>query len=169
MRRIFTRRSIACLIWPPMFTGPRRRGLPIPSRRARAISPRMKLRKRRIQTSPRTISWASRAARSRRAFLHVIVSLSQREPANRSGSLAWRAPSLCDRAFNDMPLDPLAVVAMKGSQVLAGMARLDCRQFHRRSASGALRSLVLSVEHMSPSWASASADIERQYRTLSRR
>jgi hypothetical protein len=69
----------------------------------------------------------------------------------RSGSPAWRSPSLCDRAFNDMPLDPLAVLAMKGSQVLAGMARLDCRQFHRRSASGALRSLVLSVEHVSPS------------------
>jgi hypothetical protein len=40
---------------------------------------------------------------------------------------------------------------MKGSQVLAAMARLDCRQFHRRSASGALRALVLSVEHVSPS------------------
>jgi hypothetical protein len=57
-----------------------------------------------------------------------------------------------------MPFDPLAVLAMKGSQVLAAMARLDGRQFHGRSARGALRPLVLSVEHMSPSLDVRAAD-----------
>src|SRR5229473_1322785 len=152
-----------------MFTGPRRHGLPIPRRRTRAISPRVKLRKRRIQISPRTNSWGEPGCSLAAGFLHGIVSLLQREAANRGGLLAWRSPKLPDRAFNDMPLDPLAVLAMKGSQVLARVARLDCRQFHRRSASGALRALVLSVEHVSPSRTCASADMERQYRTPSRR
>ena len=37
--------------------------------------------------------------------------------------------------------------AGKGSQVLAHMARLNRRQLHGRTASGALRTLVLRVEH----------------------
>jgi hypothetical protein len=46
-----------------------------------------------------------------------------------------------------MPLNPSAMRAGKGSQVLACMARLNRRQLHRRTASGALRTLVLRVEH----------------------
>jgi hypothetical protein len=46
-----------------------------------------------------------------------------------------------------MPLNPSAMRAGKGSQVLAHMARLNRRQLHGRTASGALRTLVLRVEH----------------------
>jgi hypothetical protein len=60
-----------------------------------------------------------------------------------------------------MPLNPFAVLAMEGSQVVAGVARLNCRQSHGRTASGALRPLVLPVEHVSLS------RVGRQlYRTL---
>jgi hypothetical protein len=48
-----------------------------------------------------------------------------------------------------MSLDSLALLAMKGPQVVTGLAWLDRRQFHRRTASTALRPFVLSVEHMS--------------------
>jgi hypothetical protein len=50
-----------------------------------------------------------------------------------------------------MPLNPFASRASKSSQILAGNAWLYCRQSHRRAASGALRALVLCVEH----WRSA--------------
>ena len=46
-----------------------------------------------------------------------------------------------------MPLNTFAMRAGKGSQILAHMARLDRRQLHGRTASGALRALVLRVEH----------------------
>jgi hypothetical protein len=56
-------------------------------------------------------------------------------------------PSLSHRAVDEVPLDPFAFRASKRSQVLAQCARLDRRQLHWRTASGALRALVLSVEH----------------------
>ena len=52
------------MIAPPMFTGPRRRGLPIPRRRTRAISPRVKLRKLRRPTAAPG-NWAAAGGLSR--------------------------------------------------------------------------------------------------------
>jgi hypothetical protein len=46
-----------------------------------------------------------------------------------------------------MPLNSLALSAGKRSQIVAGSARLNCRQLHGRTASGALRALVLCIEH----------------------
>ena len=46
-----------------------------------------------------------------------------------------------------MPLNPVALLAMEGPEVVAGVAGLYGRQPHRRTASGALRSFVLRVEH----------------------
>ena|ERR1700733_3719862 len=46
-----------------------------------------------------------------------------------------------------MPLDPFAMLAGKRSEVLAGIARLDGHQLHRRTASRALKTFVLCVEH----------------------
>jgi hypothetical protein len=46
-----------------------------------------------------------------------------------------------------MPLNPVALLAMEGSQVVAGGAGLNGRQPHRRTAGGALRSFALRVEH----------------------
>ena len=46
-----------------------------------------------------------------------------------------------------MPLNSLASWARKRSQVLARHARLNRRQPHGRTTSGALRTLVLCVEH----------------------
>jgi hypothetical protein len=56
-------------------------------------------------------------------------------------------PSLRHGAFDDMALDPFAMRASKRSQIVAGVAGLDCRQLHRRAASRALRTLVLDVQH----------------------
>jgi hypothetical protein len=56
-------------------------------------------------------------------------------------------PSLNHRAVDEVPLDPFAFRAGKRSQVLAQCTRLDRRQLHGRTASGALRTLVLPVEH----------------------
>jgi hypothetical protein len=56
-----------------------------------------------------------------------------------------RYPSLNHRTFNDMPLNPLAMWASKRSQVLAPHTRLNRRQPHRRTATGALRPLILFV------------------------
>ena len=50
--------------------------------------------------------------------------------------------------FDDVPLNPLALRASKRSQVLAQRARLNRRQPHWRTASRALRTLVLCVEHV---------------------
>jgi hypothetical protein len=59
----------------------------------------------------------------------------------------WLQPSLGDGAIDNMPLNPAAVWAAKRSQIPARTARLDRREFHRRTASGALGTLVLRVEH----------------------
>ena len=60
---------------------------------------------------------------------------------------SWRCPRFCHGAVDDVALDPLASWARKRSQVLARQVRLDRRQPHRRTTSGALRTLVLCVEH----------------------
>jgi hypothetical protein len=62
-------------------------------------------------------------------------------------SLLWRYPSLGHRTLNNVPLDPFAFWAGKRSQVLAQRARLNRRQPHWRTASRALWTLVLCVEH----------------------
>jgi hypothetical protein len=46
-----------------------------------------------------------------------------------------------------MALNPFALWASKRSQILTRTARLDRRELHRRTASAALWTLVLSVEH----------------------
>lgn len=58
-----------------------------------------------------------------------------------------RCPRFCHGAVDDVPLDSLASRASKCSQVLARHARLDRRQPHGRTTSGALGTLVLRVEH----------------------
>jgi hypothetical protein len=60
-------------------------------------------------------------------------------------------PSLGQRTFDDMPLDSFAMLAGKRPKVLARRAWLNCRQIHWRTASCALRTLVLYVEHSQPS------------------
>jgi hypothetical protein len=56
-------------------------------------------------------------------------------------------PGLGHGAFDNVTLYPLALRASERSQVLAGIARLNRRQFHGRTASRALRTLVLRIEH----------------------
>jgi hypothetical protein len=51
------------------------------------------------------------------------------------------------RYFDDVSLNPFALWASKRSEVLAQRARLNRRQPHWRTASRALRTLVLCVEH----------------------
>jgi hypothetical protein len=46
-----------------------------------------------------------------------------------------------------MPLNSFALRASKRSQIVADIARLNRRQLHGRTASGALRTLVLCIEH----------------------
>jgi len=65
-------------------------------------------------------------------------------------SLLWRYPSLGHRTLNNVTLNPFAVRTSKRSQVLAQRARLNRRQPHWRTASRALRTLVLGVEHVLP-------------------
>jgi hypothetical protein len=60
---------------------------------------------------------------------------------------SWRCPRFCHGAVDDVALDSLASWARKRSQVLARQARLDRRQPHGRTTSGALRTLVLGIEH----------------------
>ena len=62
----------------------------------------------------------------------------------------WRPPSLGYRAFDEVLLTLAALWASKRSQVLAPHARLDNRQSHGRTASGAQWPLVLFVEHSLP-------------------
>ena len=62
--------------------------------------------------------------------------------------LPWRYPGLSHGAIDDVPLNPFAVWASKRSQVLAPHARLNRGQPHWRTASRALRTLILCVEHM---------------------
>jgi hypothetical protein len=59
----------------------------------------------------------------------------------------WRRPRFSHSAVNDVSLNSLASWARKYSQVLARHARLNRRQPHGRTTSGALRTLVLCVEH----------------------
>jgi hypothetical protein len=59
-------------------------------------------------------------------------------------------PSRGDGAVDNMPLNPTATRAGKGSQVLAQRARLYRRQLHWRTASCTLRTLVLCIEHVRP-------------------
>jgi len=61
----------------------------------------------------------------------------------------WRYPGFSNSAFNNVTLNPLASRASERSQVMAQRARLNRRQLHRRTASGALRTLVLRVEQVS--------------------
>jgi hypothetical protein len=60
---------------------------------------------------------------------------------------SWRCPRFCHGAVDDVALDSLASWARKRSQVLARHARLDRGQPHGRTTSGALRTLVLGIEH----------------------
>jgi hypothetical protein len=62
----------------------------------------------------------------------------------------WCQPSLSHGAFYDVPFNPFALRASKRSQVLAPRARLNRRQPHWRTASRALRTLILCVEHALP-------------------
>ena len=64
-----------------------------------------------------------------------------------SGFAFWLLPSLGNGAVDDMPLKPAALRAGERSQIFACAARFDCRKLHWRTASGALRTLVLYVEH----------------------
>jgi hypothetical protein len=48
-----------------------------------------------------------------------------------------------------VPLNPFALRASKGSQIMTGIAGLDRRQLHWRTASHALRTLILCIEHTS--------------------
>ncbi len=61
-----------------------------------------------------------------------------------------RHPRLNCGAVDHVPLKPLASWAGKRSQVLARHARFNRRQPHRRTTSGALRTLILCVEHGLP-------------------
>src|SRR6476646_5670734 len=65
-------------------------------------------------------------------------------------SLLWRYPSLGHRTLNNVTLNPFAVRTSKRSQVLAQRTRLNRRQPHWGTASRALRTLVLCVEHGRP-------------------
>ena len=63
--------------------------------------------------------------------------------------LLWRYPSLHHGAFDDVLLISFTLRASKRSQILAPHARLNHHQPHGRIAVGALRTLVLCVEHES--------------------
>jgi hypothetical protein len=69
------------------------------------------------------------------------------DPFRIQRALDQRRFGFSDGAFDNMPLNPSAMWAGKDSQVLAQRARLDRRQLHRRTASRALRTLILRVEH----------------------
>jgi hypothetical protein len=56
-------------------------------------------------------------------------------------------PGLSHRTVDKVALNSFALRARKRSQVLAGTARLYRHQLHRRTASRALRTLVLCIEH----------------------
>jgi hypothetical protein len=62
--------------------------------------------------------------------------------------LLWRYPSLSHGTFDDVPLNSFALRTSKRSQVLVQRVRLNRRQPHRRTASRALRTLVLCIEHV---------------------
>jgi hypothetical protein len=56
-------------------------------------------------------------------------------------------PGLRHQTFDDMSLNSFADGATKRSQILTRTARLNRRKFHERTASRALRTLVLLFEH----------------------
>jgi hypothetical protein len=56
-------------------------------------------------------------------------------------------PGLRHQTFDDMPLNSFADGATKRSQILTRTAWLDRRKLHGRTASRALRTLVLFFEH----------------------
>ena len=56
-------------------------------------------------------------------------------------------PSVSNGTLDNVHLNPFAIWARKRSQILTRTARLDRRELHRRTASRALWTLVLSVEH----------------------
>ena len=68
-------------------------------------------------------------------------------PKIKTALLSWRCPRFSHSAVDDVPLNSLASWARKRSQVLARHARLNRRQPHGRTTSGALRALVLCVKH----------------------
>jgi len=70
-----------------------------------------------------------------------------RAPAPTWALASWRCPRFSHGAVNDVALNSLASWASKRPQVMARHARLDRRQPHGRTTSGALRTLVLCVEH----------------------
>jgi len=85
---------------------------------------------------------ARRLAGFRSTFL-----IARRRPPIEAALFSWRQPGLGHRACDDVTLNPCASRAGKGSQVLVQRARLDRGQLHRRTASRALRTLILCVEH----------------------
>ena len=98
---------------------------------------------RRHQAFPRSISpWIPRRP--------VGSAWNPDRPAPPGILLLWRLPCLGHGAFDDVSLHPGASRTTERSQVLAEGTRLNRRQFHRRTASRALRPLVLCVEHRLP-------------------
>ena len=73
-------------------------------------------------------------------------SIPQRLPTE-AALLLRRQPGLGHGTFDDVPLNPSAMRASECSQVLARTAWLNRRQPHWRTASRALGTLVLPVEH----------------------
>jgi hypothetical protein len=82
------------------------------------------------------------------AWASNVLSDASQEAVNRAALFLWRQPSHSHGTFDDVPLNPVASWAAKRSQVVAQRARLNRRQFHWRTASHALRALILCVEHM---------------------
>jgi hypothetical protein len=60
---------------------------------------------------------------------------------------ALMQPSLSHRAIDNVPLNPFAIWASKCSQVLACAAWFNRREFHWRTASRTLWTLILFIEH----------------------
>jgi hypothetical protein len=98
------------------------------------------------------------AATSERAMVVMrriglcLLTTDRRDPGTVGAdtSRGWSSrlqPGLRHSTFDDVPLNPFALRAGKRSQVLARRARLNRRQTHWRTAGGALRALILSIEH----------------------
>jgi hypothetical protein len=89
-------------------------------------------------------------ARRLAGFRSILIT--RRRPPIEAALFSWRQPRLGHRVCDDVTLNPCALRASKGSQVLVQRARLDRRQFHWRTASRALRTLILCVEHAALSY-----------------
>jgi hypothetical protein len=59
----------------------------------------------------------------------------------------WPHPSLGHGTVDNVPLEPSAMRTGKEAPILTQPGRLNRGQLHWRTASGALRTLALSVEH----------------------